>query len=108
MMFWIRIRNVKKIAKATMGEIWESHRKRGHVVKEFFDVRISIRENKRVGQYAKTLLHELLHLLFYAIVKVCNRHFTPQTEHDFIDAMEDSLLCNWYILKEKPKKKKIK
>jgi len=97
-MLWIRYRHVTKIAKATEAEINPSKNiKYG----EFLDIKISRRTNKRLLSYAKTAFHEFLHAIFIILDRYFDYEVTAQSEHEFIDAMEDGLVACWYLLKER-------
>ena len=77
--------------------------------KKFFDVKLSLRQNKRVSVYFRTLVHELFHFAFHIILLVYGKRVTTKTEHDFIERVEDSIITNLHILKfDKRNKEKVR
>ena len=99
-MFWIRFRHVKKISKGVDGEMIPATNKK---FGDFLDVKISRRKNKRLVSYVKTVVHEFLHVVFVILDRYFDYVVTAQSEHEYIEAMEDSTVACWYLLKEKKK-----
>lgn len=87
----LRIRHVKKIGKKgdEFGEFLEMKNKK---FKKFYDIKISIKKNKRVSVYFRTLVHELLHFAFHLLWLAYDKKVLSSSEHDFIDGVEDTVL----------------
>ena len=94
----LRIRHIKKLGKNgdEFGEFLEMTNKK---FKTFFDIKLSLRQNKRPSVYLRTLIHELLHFAFEIIKLVYKKKVTGRAEHDFIERIEDSVLANLHLLK---------
>jgi len=94
----VRVRHVKKFGKhgGDFGEFNEIKNKRFN---QFFDIKLSLKKNKRLSVYFRTLVHELFHFAFHIIYLIYGKKVTTSSEHDFIEVLEDSVLSNIYILK---------
>jgi len=100
----LRIRHVRKIGDGDWGEFLELSNK---AFKQFFDIKISIIENKRPTVWFRTLVHELFHFAFHILYLVFGLRVIPRSEHTFIGKMEDTMLLSMSKLrfyKEKGKK----
>lgn len=67
-------------------------------------ITISMKKNDTLGEYAATLLHEMLHG-FYTLLRVEGFKLTNKTEHKMIEETEDALfkIMRRYFKDGKPK-----
>jgi hypothetical protein len=95
----IRIRNVSKIGKKGL-DYAEVLIKECQTYDKYFDIKISHKMNKRRSVYFRSLVHELIHVAFYVVKELFKWKFTNNSEHSFIERIEDSVLMNWHVLKK--------
>ena len=74
--------------------------------KDKYEIAISQEAHKTVAQFGATLLHELLHLWLY-ILEVYGYKVKLKIEHQFIRAVETTIIQFMYLLKQ-GKKDKVK
>lgn len=98
----IRIRNIKKFGPKGQdyAEVLDVERK---AFGQFYDIKISTKKNRRRSVYFRTLIHELVHVAFNVVEKLFGWKFTADSEHDFIERIEEAVLVHWHVLRRKKK-----
>jgi len=99
--FNVRIKLVDKLPEGDCGYCTRRNRS-----KDSYEIAISRSAHKTVADFGSTLLHELLHLWIY-ILQVYGYKVSLKIEHQWIKAVENTIIEFMYILK-RGKKDKIK
>lgn len=84
-----RIRTVQRTEDRDFGDTWISGNK--------FDIRIALENNKHVDEFSATLLHELLHIWFKLVKKICRLKVTSTEEHEIIKGVESVVIYFVYL-----------
>lgn len=93
-MFNVLIKTIKSLPKGDCGYCVKRHRR-----SDKYDIVISETAHKSVADFGSTLLHELLHLWIY-ILGVYGYRVKLKYEHQFIRAVETTIVQFMYLLKQ--------
>lgn len=95
----IKIQHVPKMGREEFGESFEYS---DEATKKtlVMGIKMSKNRNRRFSVYFRTLVHELMHVAFRIVQRVCKRKYTPESEHEFIERIEDTMLLHLKVLKK--------